>query len=255
MTKKTQTAQEPKAGFYQEPMMLNSEAHKDLKFTPLTDYSHAKNVGSALLLGHEFMMVAKEYPIVFVKDAEDNWDSVVLLSLKTDSNLYVGKKGEWLGHYVPAVYRRYPFILSTGAEQTDFTVCFDNKSKCFSTKKGEALFTEKGEKTTTLENIIKFLNDFQLNLEVTKQFMAKMVELDLLKSIEGTFTMKDGEKFTMRGMWVIDEEKLASLDEKTVAVLFKSGMLAWMQFHVMSLSNLVPLADKFAETQQGIKAA
>ena len=93
-----------------------------------------------------------------------------------------------------------------------------------------------------------------MNYESTQKFIAKLHELELLKDIQGTFTVKDGEKFTLTGMWVIDEPKLAELDEKTVSELFKSGMLAWMQFHVMSLSNLGPLADRFAQSQ-GLKVA
>tara|TARA_R110000868_G_scaffold218576_2_gene469388 strand:+ start:310060 stop:310824 length:765 start_codon:yes stop_codon:yes gene_type:complete len=254
MAKQTDTKQAMNAGFYKEPVLLNTEAHSDLKFTPVTEYSHAKNLGNAILLGHEFMQAAKEYPIVFVKNATGSWDAVALLSLNAETNLYVGQNGEWLGNYIPAVYRRYPFILSKSSDQKDFTVCFDQKSKCFDKKKGEALFDKKGEQTQTMKNIVNFLNEFQMNLELTNMFMKKMESLDLLKDIEGTFTMKDGEKITLRGMWVIDEPKLAELEEKTVSELFKSGMLAWMQFHIMSLSNLVPLADKFAE-YKGVKVA
>lgn len=251
----TQTKKESVTMLYQEPMMLNSETHKNLKFTPVANYKHAKNMGNAVLLGNEYMMVAKEYPIVFVKDVENKWDSVALLSLKADTNLYINEDGEWLGSYVPAVYRRYPFILSQSAKQEDYTVCFDNHSKCFSTKKGEALFNAEGESTKTLTNVIQFLNDFQTNLEITKKFMTKLDEMELLKNMEGTFTMKEGEKFTVNGMWVVDQEKLMNLNDKAVAELFKSGMLAWIQFHLMSLSNLTPLANKFAETYKNVKAA
>jgi hypothetical protein len=240
--------------FYQKPVLLNAEAHKDLKFTSTTTYKHAKDIGSALLLGHEFMMVAKEFPIVFVKDANDNWDSVALMSLKSDTNLFVGKNGEWLGQYVPAVFRRYPFILSQLDGQEDYSVCFDEESRCFGKKDGKALFTETGEQSGTLKNVLNFLNEFQANYQTTQQFIAKMNELNLLKDIQGTFTVKDGEQFTLTGMWVIDEPKLTELDDKTVAELFKSGFLAWMQFHVMSLSNLESLAQRFAEFQ-GLKVA
>lgn len=249
--KKAETAQNT---LYKKPVLLNSEAHQNLKFTPVSNYKHAENMGSALLLGHEFMMVAKEYPIVFVKDAQDNWDSVALLSLKSDTNLFVGQNGEWLGQYVPAVFRRYPFILTQAEGQEDYSVCYDEASGCFNEKSGNPLFTQKGEQTDTLKNVLTFLNEFQSNYQTTQSFIAKLKELDLLKNIEGTFSIKDGEKFTLTGMWVIDEPKLAELDEKTVAELFKSGFLAWMQFHVMSLSNLSPLADKFAESQ-GVQAA
>lgn len=237
-----------------KPVLLNSKEHKKLKFTPCENYKHAEKMGSALLLGHEFMMVAKEYPIVFVKDATGHWDSVAMLSLKAEKNVFVGQNGEWLGQYVPAIFRRYPFILSQAEGQEDFSVCFDEDSGCFSEKEGNPLFTSKGENSDTLNNIMKFLNDFQLNYQTTQKFIAKLHELELLKDIQGTFTVKEDEKFTLTGMWVIDEPKLAELDEKTVSELFKSGMLAWMQFHVMSLSNLGPLANRFAQSQ-GLKVA
>ncbi len=249
---KQQTAKSK--ALYQKPTVLNAEAHRTLKFKAVADYKHTAHMGSALLLGHEFMMVAKEYPIVFVKSENDNWDAVSMLSLKGDQNLFVGKNGEWLGQYVPAVMRRYPFILSQAEGQEDYTVCFDEASSCFEGDSGNPLFDAEGKQTKTLQNIIHFLNEFQRNYQVTQNFIAKLNELELLKDIEGTFTIKDGEKFKLTGMWVVDEEKLSKLDEKTVNELFKSGYLAWIQFHVMSLSNLTPLANRFANSQ-GLKVA
>ena len=41
--------------------------------------------------------------------------------------LFVNEAGKWLGKYVPAFLRRYPFVFSSNDEGKNFTLCIDGK--------------------------------------------------------------------------------------------------------------------------------
>lgn len=243
MKKETQSE---KTAMYQKPVILNATAHKNLKFTPVTTFEFAKGMTSAALLAPEFIQAAKDMPIVFAKTGEKTWDALAVMSITNGENVFVAEDGTWNGQYIPAVFRRYPFILSSDEKAENFSVCFDELSKCFSETTGEALFDEKGEQTKTMQNILKFLQDFQNHYQLTQNFLNKLEEMKLLREMQSTFTINKEKQYALNGMWVVDEEKLNKLDDKSLLELTKSGMMAWIHFHLMSLSNLGNVANKFA---------
>jgi len=55
-----------------------------------------------------------------------------------------------------------------------------------------------------------------------------------------TVEVRSGEQAAHRlhGIWVVDEAKFNALPDDEVLKLFKSGQLAWVYAHLMSLKNL-----------------
>ena len=229
--------------FYDKPVPLNKEAHKDLKIGPNENgFSFAKNTNSVLLSGMEFVHAAKEYPIIFIKAGEVALP-VALLGFRKDENFFVDSDGKWDAKYIPAFVRRYPFVLAQApegkeGEEKKLAVCIDENFPGLNNKEGKALFTDSGEPTELLENAIKFLKEYQAQYQRTEIFVNRLNDLDLLTGYTASAELQDGEKLSLSGLMVVDEKKLMALDKNKAMELFRSGEMGWIYAHLLSLSNM-----------------
>ncbi|MEJ2685970.1 MAG: SapC family protein [Gammaproteobacteria bacterium] len=231
--------------FYERLMPLSSETHRGLRLKANTgDYTFAAAINSVPLAGVEFQEAARDYPIIFTGTGADTL-AVALLGLHNGRNLYLGDDGGWLRNaHVPAFVRRYPFALARDGESEDFTVCIDDSHGGFDTESGEALFDEQGEQTDFLRQCISFLTEYQGHLDRTKAFAARLDELGLLQSRELQVAGPQGQSFVLRDLRVVDERKLAELDDATVLELYRSGTLSWIYAHLVSTGNVGPLVAR-----------
>jgi len=234
---------------YQKPVFINSVAHKSLKVAPVTSFGFEKGLNSVLTLGQEFLEAAKFYPVVFTKTPDAEIIPVAILGLRNDENLFVDSKGAWKdGAYVPAFFRRYPFILANNVGQDgSFAVCVDSGYEGYGKKNGMPLFDENGEQTVELKGVIDFLRNYQSQFEVTKNLVKLLTEYDLFKDVSANITLPAGEKLGFAGLMMVDEEKIFKLEDDQILNLVRIGYMAWIYAHLYSLSNfrtLMTLADK-----------
>jgi hypothetical protein len=229
--------------FYDKPVALNREVHKNYKIAPSNNFKFAANTNSIALAGVEFIEAAKDYPIVFAKISDDLMIPVALLSLRNNENLYVNGEGKWDARYIPAYVRRYPFVLAESGGQ-QFTVCIDEAFSGLNEDDGQPLFNEQGENTPFLQNALDFLNNYQSQIKMTEGFVRQLKELDLLIEISAKAELVGGEKFLLGGLMIVDEQKLLKLSQEKAYELFQSGRLGWIYMHLISLSNLSRLIDK-----------
>ena len=100
--------------FYNRPAPVSAMAHRTLKIRGELDFSFAQKTNAVPITLPEFVVAARNYPIIFIGD---ELVPTVALGLRAEDNLFVNVKGEWEpGQYIPAYCRRYPFILLGGAE-------------------------------------------------------------------------------------------------------------------------------------------
>ena len=232
--------------FYKNVVPLSKEQHNKLYMESLDGFNFADETNSLYIAAVEFAQAAREYPIVFGKDQQDVVFPVALLGLRPNQNLYVDKDGKWDTSYIPAYARRYPFILAKGgAEEEQFTVCIDEAYKGFNTaKKGQALFDKKGEQTEILNQAVDFLKDYQNHVQLTTQFCANLVELDLLEPMTANVEMNSGEKLSIGGFLCISRDKLKEVKPGKLADLMKTDQLELMYIHLQSLRNVNALMQK-----------
>lgn len=232
--------------FYDKPVALNKNDHKDLKIQGGGgDYSFAANTNSVILAGIEFSEAAKEYPIVFAK-AGEAMVPVALLGVRNEENLFVDNAGGWDARYIPAFVRRYPFVLAETGDEGQRMVCIDESYAGFSREEGEPLFTGE-EPTPVLQQAIDFLEEYQRQYLRTEMFINRLKELDLLQELNAKIDMADGQQFALSGLMVVDEKKLLGLSDEQALALFRSGELAWLYCHLMSLGCLGRMIDRVAK--------
>ncbi|MDZ4202558.1 MAG: SapC family protein [Gallionella sp.] len=230
--------------FYDKPVPLNRETHKNFKIAPSGDFKFAAKTNSIVLTGIEFIEASKEYPIVFAKVSDDVTVPVALLSMRNDENLYVSADGKWDARYIPAFVRRYPFVLAGGSDAKQFAVCIDEAFPGLNEKDGQPLFNDKGENTPFLQAALDFMNNYQGQFQLTEAFVKKLKDLDLFTEMSAKAELAGGENYLLNGITIIDEQKLLKLKQKDAYDLFQSGYMGWIYAHLMSLSNLSRVLDK-----------
>ncbi|USE37316.1 SapC family protein [Endozoicomonas sp. SCSIO W0465] len=225
--------------FYNEPAFLNREVHKTLKFKTSDDYSFTEEVNSVPLTGIEFFEASRDMPVLFSKDDQGNFFPLALLSLMDAGHKHLGKAGSWSDSYIPAFIRRYPFALTD-----EGSVCFDQKASQFDGDDGEALFSDDGENTEALNNIIQFLNSYDQQYKNTLAYCNELKALDLLSPFNLQILLEEDKPLRLEGLFVIDEKKLNSIPEDKVKSWFDSGWLAWTYAHLHSLGALNRLVKR-----------
>lgn len=225
--------------FYNEPVFLNREVHKELRFSSSDDYSYTENVNSVPLTGIEFFEASRDMPVVFGCDEKNNYFPLALLSLMESGHKHINEKGEWVDSYIPAFVRRYPFVLTD-----EGTVCFDKKAGRFNEEKGDALFNEEGENSEVLNNIINFLNNYDQQYKLTQKYCEALKKAELLKPFNLQILVEQDRPLRMEGLYVVDEQKLMEIEESELVSWFRSGWLAWTYAHLHSLGALERLAKR-----------
>jgi hypothetical protein len=239
--------------FYERPVPLNRTQHKDLRLKSIPGVKFAAAAHSVPLTGAEFPIAARDVPILFAGQSMEDAGPMALLGLRQNENLLVDENGHWAqGVYVPAFVRRYPFILAekpAGAEGDDFTVFLDEAYEGFGSEEGERLFKEDGSDSEMLANAVGFLGEFQQHVARTHWFMDQLRKHQLLEP-RNIRLEKDGNAINLNGLFVVNEEKLRQLDEKTAHEFLKEGVLGWIYAHLLSLPNIDRLAQRLDQRER-----
>ncbi len=247
--------------FYERPVPLNREDHKDLRLKAVPNIRFAKNTHSVPLTGAEFGVAARDLLIVFAGNSVADSGPIALLGLRKDEKLYIDAEGQWARDtYIPAFVRRYPFVLAekpAAEDGEDFTVFLDESYEGFNKTEGERLFNEDGTDAELLTNAVNFLGEFQQNIARTKKFMEHLVKNDLLepRNVQLQKGGEGGKAINLNGLYVINEDKLRALDATTTHELLVDGVLGWAYAHLLSLGNIDRLAARLDAREQEEAAA
>jgi hypothetical protein len=231
--------------FYQKPVPLNAEVHRNTRLGTLAgDYSFSNQTNSIPLAAVEFFDTAREYPIAFTGQEGGALFPIALVGVRQNENLFVSGEGRWEGRYIPAFVRRYPFVLAEKQDQDDFNVYLDEGYPGFGAQDGERLFDEKGEQTPLLKQALEFLSTYQGEIKRTRQFVEQVQALGLLVPRVLEVVRANDPPLVLQGFSVIDEQKLGQLSDADLLGLARSGTLAWIYAHLMSLANVSSLAQR-----------
>lgn len=227
---------------------INKEQHADLKVKPIDGFKFAANFHIASIMVHEFVRAASVYPVVFLEDKEqDEFKPVVLMGLDAGENLFVNDEGKWEASYVPAIIRRYPFALAKAPESDNYTVCVDEESQYVSKDDGQALFDEEGNPTQVVDNIKRYLGELQQMEGFTKEFCKFLTEHNLFTPLNMRVKASDQIK-NITGCYVVNEERLNNLSDKSFMELKERRYLAAIYAHLTSLSQI----ERLSLLKQGV---
>ncbi|MBF0460795.1 MAG: SapC family protein [Magnetococcales bacterium] len=228
---------------FQNIVPVNAQRHAATRIKEMSSFLFASHFHIAYVTVHEFARAAATYPIIFIEDrAHDTFRPVALLGMTEGENLFVDAEGKWLSSYIPAIIRRYPFVLSqTGTDPGQFVVCIDEDCGLLSETEGSALFTETGQPTQVIENVKRYLSELQQLDLLTGQFTRFLTEHNMLTPMNMRVRESDQIK-NISGCYVINEERLNNLSNDRFIDLRGKHYLPAIYAHLISLAQIERLA-------------
>lgn len=239
---------------YDDLVSLNRDQHRHLKLAPADSaFAFASATNSVLIAATELPLAALDFPCVFI-EADGGHSLAALVGLRDHENLFVQPGGAWAqGAYLPAFFRRYPFVLAEAEGDSTFTVCLDRSCAGLNADKGQALFDDRGLETPWLEQMKRFLLNFRQQMKASRAFADRLAALELLQDSVIEIT-QDGQKSTLRGFKTVNEARLRALDAAVLKELSDNGWLGWAYAHLLSLRQVQRLAQRLDERRALDKA-
>ena len=164
-------------------------------------------------------------PAGFIK-LDAGYQLVAITSLQPGINLYVAPDGKWLGAYIPAALRAYPFQLAQQEGAGEFMLCIDEASGLVVeiTEDGNAFFDDQDQPTQEVKDIVDFLAAFEASRTVTQGAVNALADAGLITPWE--INLKQGEKVVpVEGLFSVDEAALNKLDDEDFLAVRKAGGL------------------------------
>lgn len=217
------------------------------KFLRTKNYAFASTDALAALVSKEFAKAALSLPIAFVA-AGDDFAPVAVLGLKPGKNLFVSLDGRWLGGYIPAVFRGYPFLLAN-AEDGRQILCINDDHGTVSDFEGEAFFDQDAQPTQAVKDILSFLNQVALNRLDTLKIVKVMQKHKLIAPWPIKLKGADQQEQPLEGLFRIDESALNQLSAEAMDEVRSVGALPLIYCQLLSMQHL-PMMSKLAQTHQ-----
>jgi len=231
---------------YEAAVPVSATRHGNWSADIGKDYSFSKSINSVPLTAVEFPAAAAEYAIVFAGEG-DVVLPVAILGVRAAQNLYLDEAGAWQAKYIPAFLRRYPFVFSSTDKGKTFALCVDETFAGFNEEgRGQKLFGEDRKPTPWVENVLKFLQQYQVEFQHTQAFCKKLKELNLLESMQAQINLQSGEKMSLRGFMAVDRARLKTLASDKLIDLLKTDQLELIYLHLQSMRNFTQMRERVA---------
>ena len=232
---------------YKNLVVLDKQTHATLKVNPLQNLLFAKYISHLPITLKEMLSVSEIFPVVF--SANENPSLVAIVSLGGE-NLAISMDGKWIDTYIPTHIGKYPFALASTKENDEQKIIMiDQTASMLSKSKGKQLFKKSGENSDVLNKAINVLVEHEENLNETKKLSKEIADSGILE-VREISVENDGEKEVLVGGFkVVSEEKLKSLDSKTLENWEQRGILKLIDAHLKSLQN-IELLFKLAQQRQ-----
>jgi hypothetical protein len=231
---------------YERAVPVSSQRHGKWSVEVGGNYGFSRSVNSVPLMAVEFPAAASEYPIVFA-GAGENVMPAVILGVRGQENLFLTRENTWQGKYIPAFVRRYPFVFSSSEDNKTFTLCIDEAFGGFNQEgRGQRLFDDQGKPTDYVQNVLKFLQEYQVQFQRTQGYCRKLGELGLLDAMQAQVTAGKGERSSLTGFRAVSRERLKALPGDKLAELAKTDELELTYLHLQSLRNFSAFGERLA---------
>ena len=231
-------------------VQLNNIAHKNLKIITARSKALGDNIGSTITVPTEFAQVQGHYPIFFRKDASTGeFQSVVMFGFENGENLFLNDNG-WDADYIPIAISREPFLIGfqnqkhNGSVEKTPVIHIDMDNPRVNESEGEPVFLEQGASSPYLERICKLMEALHVGLEQSKNMFTVYQDLELIEPLTIDVTLDDGSSHKLAGYYTINEEKLATLDGKSLELLHKQSLLFPAFMVVASTTRIGALVNR-----------
>lgn len=219
--------------FYNKPTPLDKKAHANLALKKNFGLGFTEGVNAVPVNLIEMPQVCHFYPIAFSPDG--NATPVAILGLRDNENLFLDAEHKWTADtYIPSYIRRYPFIFSETPGGDQLSLCMDMNDDLVEEGGEQRFFTDDGEPTDLAKNALEFCKSYHAAAQHTLEFSKAIAASGILVDRQAEIALKDGKRINFSGFQIIDEKKLAELDDKTYLEWRKKGWIPFIYAHLFS---------------------
>jgi hypothetical protein len=234
---------------YESVVPLSARRHGNGAVESRSSYDFSGKINSVPLMAVEFPAAASEYPIVFA-GTKESFIPAVILGMRESQNLYLSQDAKWEAKYVPAFVRRYPFVFSKSEDNERLVLCIDEAYSGFNQEgRGQKLFGEDGKPTQYVQNVLKFVQEYEAQFARTQAFCAKLRALDLLETMQAQAEMRSGEKSSLTGFLAVNRTRLKALAGEKLVELASNDELELIYLHLQSMRNFLSFPERLAGAQ------
>jgi hypothetical protein len=224
--------------------LVTRERHGEQKWARVRGYQFAAETNVAPIAAAELSNAARAMPLGFVEQ-DGRQTLVAIMGLVPNKNLFVAPDGRWLGLYVPAALRGYPFRLGRAQQPDNFALVVDEGSGLVGDAAvgdgGNRFFDAEGKPDEATQKVLEFLVKTKQSADVLSRAVAALVEHDLLEV--WPLKIKDGDQERqIQGVKRIAEAKLAGLSAEALLALRDAGALGVVYAQLISMGNVSVLA-------------
>lgn len=228
---------------------LNFGQFASKRFLRPTNHVFAAKDAMVPLVAQEFPKAALSLPIGFVAVGA-GFAPVAVLGLQPGKNLLVNHEGRWLGEYIPAVYRGYPFLLAD-AEDGRQVLCVNDTDGVVSETEGEYFFGLDEQPTEAIKEVLNFLTQLASNRAGTLKVIAVLQKHQLISPWPIKLQSADQQEQNVEGLYRIDEVALNSLPAEVFEQIRQTGALPLIYCQLLSMQHL-PTLGKLAQAQHEV---
>lgn len=240
---------------------ISREQHQHAGYAPREGFQFAQSDAVVPVVLEELPQIITTMVLAFIEgDQEGSYELVALQALQPNSNHYVHSSGRWIGSYVPAYYRGYPFRLVPVEGNNRMVLCIDTDSGLFH-QEAEAddfrFFGPDGEPTTRLQQLMTFHEKLEKNRHNTQQAVSKLAEAGVIApwniEVKGS---DDNESRQVEGLYHIDESRLRNLGPKALTDLVRTGVMSlaytqlFSEHRLRELKKLYDLQNELASKKR-----
>ena len=238
---------------YNTAVPITRARHFDCSLASIEGFEFSQGINSVPLTAVEFPTAVAEYPIVFTGSPGEIAPAVIL-GLGAAENLFLAPDFSWVGKYIPAFIRRYPFVFSRTEDR--FLLCVDEQYTGFNRDGiGQKFFTPEGELAPFVQNVLAFVQEYQAQFTRTQMFCTKIEKLDILEPMQAQITIDGVTQNMLSGFQAVNREKLKALPGDTLAELAATDELELIYLHLQSMRNFEALRDRLMTLRKSAASA
>jgi SapC len=232
---------------------VTRERHAGKKWQRPSGYGFAATNALVPVVGAELGLAALVLPLAFLQEA-DRFVLVAVLSLTPGRNTLVAPDGRWLGRYVPACFRGYPFRLFPTKETGRLALCVEADGGAVEAETaGEDFFDREGNLSPILKKIFDFLNEYERNRQATNVAVSALAEAGVISPWPIRIKAEKNER-EIAGLHRIDETALNALPDDAFLKLRKSLALP-IAYAQMFSAALIRGLEQLTRNEQRPKPA
>lgn len=217
---------------------LNTQSHQKLRVHAQPSATLGDNQRFVAVVIGEFAALAMHCPLFFSKDANTGrFYCGAMLGFDDNENLLIDEYREQKA-YRPLHLQRGPFHASG----SDIAIDLDHPRVASSGD--QALFDAGGQPTPYLNSIIALVNDLNMGVERSKDFIDTLLRLKLIDPLTLKSSFDDGTKREITGLYTANQERLRGLPDADVVDLFRKGYLQLIYLQLSSLNHVSTLVRK-----------